>query len=149
MGSEYSSGCESGWTMYLEHSMNPSSSLRDPAAFLVDENNGNRERWRTVDHEMGGEEPEEEEEEEEDNLSMVSDASSPNLQDQHQLGYLSFNPKTEEDFSPNMKKSTQKLHHQKRYNRHESESTQFRDDTQMDCFLNVRTYITVYMHGLK
>ncbi|KAI3770019.1 hypothetical protein L6452_01139 [Arctium lappa] len=75
-----SSGCESGWTLYLEHSMYPSHSLQNP-------NNGNEFLCKkgSFTHEYY-EEAEEEEEEEEEDMSMVSDASSgpPHFQENFQ-----------------------------------------------------------------
>ncbi|XP_077233473.1 protein SOB FIVE-LIKE 5 [Tasmannia lanceolata] len=66
---ECSSGCESGWTMYLDQSFGKPSSLSaketDFQGF-VEENSGG----------FGEGNKGEEEEEEEDDLSMVSDASS-------------------------------------------------------------------------
>ncbi|XP_065046282.1 protein SOB FIVE-LIKE 5-like [Musa acuminata AAA Group] len=58
MSSECSSGCQSGWTMYLAQSSDEQSSLRhkDASSFHEQE--------------------EEEEEQEEEDLSMISDASS-------------------------------------------------------------------------
>lgn len=84
--SECSSGCESGWTMYLEHSMDDASH-RDPPPF-VEANNK-----RVADEGEVGDE-------EEEDLSMVSDASSgpPHLheeeeeeQDQYHEGCLDNN----------------------------------------------------------
>lgn len=57
LASEYSSGCESGWTLYLDHS------LVSPSAHTVHENAPFSRR-------------DTENEEEEEDLSMVSDASS-------------------------------------------------------------------------
>ncbi|PIA29406.1 hypothetical protein AQUCO_06000049v1 [Aquilegia coerulea] len=60
-GSECSSGCESGWTMYLDH-----SSQRNCGGF-VDENGFFCEEYKAKEYK---------EEEDEEDLSMVSDASS-------------------------------------------------------------------------
>ncbi|KAE9589342.1 hypothetical protein Lalb_Chr21g0308011 [Lupinus albus] len=60
LASEWSSGCESGWTLYLEHSYRGSQ--------FIDGSDGFNE-----DHKYKGIK---EEEYEEDDLSMVSDASS-------------------------------------------------------------------------
>ncbi|XP_008795634.2 uncharacterized protein LOC103711313 isoform X2 [Phoenix dactylifera] len=57
--SECSSGCQSGWTMYLDQSYEPATSLPFQKAGCIEQ-----------------EEEMEEEEEEEEDLSMVSDASS-------------------------------------------------------------------------
>ncbi|KAG9440596.1 hypothetical protein H6P81_020761 [Aristolochia fimbriata] len=59
---EYSSGCESGWTMYLDQSFEKPTSLSARECRFSCKN--------------GGAGKEEEEEEEEEDLSMVSDASS-------------------------------------------------------------------------
>lgn len=75
--SECSSGCESGWTLYLEHSFlsanpQPSIPIKDgkKSSFFDDDYTERRGK-------------DEEEEEEEEDLSMVSDASSgpPHLQE--------------------------------------------------------------------
>ncbi|CAK9144973.1 unnamed protein product [Ilex paraguariensis] len=58
-GSECSSGCESGWTLYLEHS-------------FLSQNPSHRDHGR----EVFNEEEREKDEDEEEDLSMVSDASS-------------------------------------------------------------------------
>ncbi|KAL0356914.1 UNVERIFIED_CONTAM: hypothetical protein Scaly_1377100 [Sesamum calycinum] len=84
---ECSSGCESGWTLYLDH-----SSIHSPSC--------NQERGRrrstgvfteakTLKRQDGeDEEEDEEEEEEEEDLSMVSDASSgpPHLNEEECYG---------------------------------------------------------------
>nr|XP_019701491.1 uncharacterized protein LOC105060950 isoform X1 [Elaeis guineensis] len=62
--SECSSGCQSGWTMYLDQSYEPATSLPFKKAGSIQQ------------EEMERKEEEEEEEEEEEDLSMVSDASS-------------------------------------------------------------------------
>ncbi|KAK6916319.1 hypothetical protein RJ641_019180 [Dillenia turbinata] len=68
MASECSSGCESGWTLYLEHSFFPTDpSLRKSTGKYMDAENA------VSYHEYMGKRVEEEEEED---LSMVSDASS-------------------------------------------------------------------------
>nr|AID60149.1 At4g33800-like protein [Brassica napus] len=65
--SEWSSGCESGWTLYLDHSVSssPSSSwLRDSNGF--DNRRRSKDSWsQNYVHQ-----------EEEEDLSMISDASS-------------------------------------------------------------------------
>ncbi|KAF5448292.1 hypothetical protein F2P56_028842 [Juglans regia] len=67
--SECSSGCESGWTLYLEHSfLSPNVSSRDTG--ILDRNN------RFCDEYKDKRAKEEAKEEEEEDLSMVSDASS-------------------------------------------------------------------------
>ncbi|KAI3753022.1 hypothetical protein L2E82_25066 [Cichorium intybus] len=72
-GSECSSGCESGWTLYLEHSMYPSHSLQ---------NHNNVDDF--VCKKASFTHKEEEQQEEEEDMSMVSDASSgpPHFQEQ-------------------------------------------------------------------
>ncbi|XP_024966262.1 uncharacterized protein LOC112506447 [Cynara cardunculus var. scolymus] len=78
-GSGCSSGCESGWTLYLEHSMYPSHSLQNP-------NNGDGFICKKGSFTHEDYEVEEEEEEEEEDMSMVSDASSgpPHFQEQEE-----------------------------------------------------------------
>ncbi|KAF8013918.1 hypothetical protein BT93_I1700 [Corymbia citriodora subsp. variegata] len=68
VSSECSSGCESGWTLYFEHSVNPSR--RDTDSPFLDE----RDDDELCDENRG--KCMEDEEEEEEGLSMVSDASS-------------------------------------------------------------------------
>ncbi|XP_031379545.1 uncharacterized protein LOC116194794 [Punica granatum] len=70
LASENSSGCESGWTLYFEHSMD--ASLRDQP--FLDENRAAMFGKRVADE--AEDDDEEEEPEEEEDLSMVSDASS-------------------------------------------------------------------------
>lgn len=74
LASECSSGCESGWTLYLEHSFLSADPLHRGSGFV----DGEVKR--------GKDEAEEEEEEEED-LSMVSDASSGPPHFQEDEGY--------------------------------------------------------------
>ena len=73
MDSECSSGCESGWTLYLEQSF---PSPNKGSGFLRKSSNFCYKHAK--DHKAGMEQVEEidEEEEEEEDLSMVSDASS-------------------------------------------------------------------------
>lgn len=66
VSSECSSGCESGWTLYFEHSVNPSR--RDSASPFLDE----RDDEDLCDENRG----KGIEDDEEEGLSMVSDASS-------------------------------------------------------------------------
>ncbi|KAI3958886.1 hypothetical protein MKX01_023562 [Papaver californicum] len=70
-----SSRCESGWTMYLDHSVSQNHGKRSGG--FVSEGNFFSEKYNAMEE---AEEPdaaaEEEEEEEEEDLSMVSDASS-------------------------------------------------------------------------
>ncbi|XP_030472544.1 protein SOB FIVE-LIKE 5-like [Syzygium oleosum] len=66
VASECSSGCESGWTLYFEHSVNPSR--RDAASRFLDE----RDNDELCDEGRG----KGTEDDEEEGLSMVSDASS-------------------------------------------------------------------------
>ncbi|KAK9165359.1 hypothetical protein Scep_000550 [Stephania cephalantha] len=70
--SECSSGCESGWTMYLDHSSSPNHFEREGDGFIG--SGGFRCQGYKGKHVE--EEEEEEEEEVEEDLSMVSDASS-------------------------------------------------------------------------
>ncbi|KAL4555876.1 hypothetical protein LXL04_038508 [Taraxacum kok-saghyz] len=90
-GSECSSGCESGWTLYFEQSMYPSHSLQ---------NHNNLEDFHCTKGSFSHKDEEEEEEEEED-MSMVSDASSgpPHFQEQEESfnnnghgGYFVYTP---------------------------------------------------------
>ncbi|XP_006412308.2 uncharacterized protein LOC18029202 isoform X2 [Eutrema salsugineum] len=70
--SEWSSGCESGWTLYLDHSVSSSPS---PSCFR--DINGFEYRRKSNDSwNQSYVHQEEEEDEEEDDLSMISDASS-------------------------------------------------------------------------
>ncbi|XP_039137310.1 histone H3.v1-like [Dioscorea cayenensis subsp. rotundata] len=69
--SECTSGCQSGWTMYLDHSFDKQHHL----PFLKPSSHHLQEQVQAEEQEEEVEEEEEEEEEEED-LSMVSDASS-------------------------------------------------------------------------
>lgn len=72
LDSECRSGCESGWTLYLEHSfLSPGASRRNSG--YVNGNNGYYDE--PIDKRVK-EEAEEEVEEEEEDQSMVSDASS-------------------------------------------------------------------------
>ncbi|KAK4437973.1 hypothetical protein Salat_0131400 [Sesamum alatum] len=64
---ECSSGCESGWTLYLEHSSNVSP---------CNQENGRRRSGVFTDAKTLKRDEEEEEEEDDEDLSMVSDASS-------------------------------------------------------------------------
>lgn len=79
---ECSSGCESGWTVYLEHS---SISAYD------DQEKGNRNGGgvSTEEKRLKNHLQEEEAEEEDEDLSMVSDASSgpPHLPEEEGYGY--------------------------------------------------------------
>ncbi|KAL5788048.1 hypothetical protein ACOSP7_004997 [Xanthoceras sorbifolium] len=70
LASECSSGCESGWTLYLEHSnfLSPNASHRNPK--FVDGNPGFCEEY------YYDEENHKKQDDEEEDLSMVSDASS-------------------------------------------------------------------------
>ncbi|KAI4318438.1 hypothetical protein MLD38_032141 [Melastoma candidum] len=65
LSSECSSGCESGWTLYFDHSSSDDDEMR-----VKD--------WDLKKHEFGKKwfKDEDEQEEEEEDLSMVSDASS-------------------------------------------------------------------------
>lgn len=86
LASECSSGCESGWTLYLEHSfLSPNASRRDTNGFVIGKNDICDEHNKDT----RAKESEEEEEEEEEDLSMVSDASSgpPHLPEDHE-GYF-------------------------------------------------------------
>ncbi|KAL2349540.1 hypothetical protein Fmac_003540 [Flemingia macrophylla] len=80
LASECSSGCESGWTLYLEHSfqLNQNVSSHTTSQFIGEEDEG-----FCYDKEKG-----KKEETEEEDLSMVSDASSgpPNLPDAQDNG---------------------------------------------------------------
>lgn len=70
--SEWSSGCESGWTLYLDHSVSSSPS---PSCFR--DINGFENRRKSKDSwDQNYVHHEDEEDEEEDDLSMISDASS-------------------------------------------------------------------------
>lgn len=77
-----SSGCESGWTLYLQHST--PSKFNGGFGFYDDKYNNHMSRREKIacdaDHDSRyydhDDEDEEEEEEEEEDLSMVSDASS-------------------------------------------------------------------------
>lgn len=68
--SEWSSGCESGWTLYLDHSVSssPSPCFRDI--------NGCEKRRRSKDSCNQNYLHRKDQEDEEDDLSMISDASS-------------------------------------------------------------------------
>ncbi|KAK4258859.1 hypothetical protein QN277_005259 [Acacia crassicarpa] len=70
MASECSSGCESGWTLYLEHSLLSKDVSHKDASFI----GGNDGFYEDKDKRAREEDTTEEEEEED--LSMVSDASS-------------------------------------------------------------------------
>lgn len=67
---ECSSGCESGWTLYLEH-----SSISPDASFDRQKDSPHRRRNRVSTDAKRSNDDDEEDEEDED-LSMVSDASS-------------------------------------------------------------------------
>ncbi|OVA05895.1 hypothetical protein BVC80_1701g38 [Macleaya cordata] len=67
LSSQCSSRCESGWTMYLNHSGSPNHCKR--SSDFVDEGGFFGEEYKAKEEEV-------EEEEEEEDLSMVSDASS-------------------------------------------------------------------------
>ncbi|KAK7308117.1 hypothetical protein VNO77_41713 [Canavalia gladiata] len=87
LASECSSGCESGWTLYLDHSfkLNQNASPHRGSQFINGEDEGyNYEEYK--EKKAKNEDVEEEEEEEE--LSMVSDASSgpPHLPDAQDNG---------------------------------------------------------------
>ncbi|XP_030522784.1 protein SOB FIVE-LIKE 5-like [Rhodamnia argentea] len=69
VSSECSSGCESGWTLYFEHSVNPSR--RDPTSPFLDERDDDDDNELCDEKRGKGIEDDEEE-----GLSMVSDASS-------------------------------------------------------------------------
>lgn len=69
MASECSSGCESGWTLYLEHSLLSQDVSHKDASFI----GGNDGFYEDKDKRAREEDTTEEEEED---LSMVSDASS-------------------------------------------------------------------------
>ncbi|MCD7451135.1 hypothetical protein HAX54_009747 [Datura stramonium] len=75
--SECSSGCESGWTLYLENS------------FLTSCKGNNFEAEKSLKQKQ----EEDEEEEEEEDLSMVSDASSgpPNFHQEEEYGHNNMN----------------------------------------------------------
>lgn len=78
-GSECSSGCESGWTLYLEQSMHPSHSIRnDNVNVNVNVNYFSCKKTSFT--------YEKEDDEEEEDMSTISDASSgpPNFQQQQQ-----------------------------------------------------------------
>ncbi|KAI3445877.1 hypothetical protein Pfo_002542 [Paulownia fortunei] len=83
---ECSSGCESGWTLYLEHSSTyPYASCDQENDYLDGRRNGVfTEAKRLKEEEL----EEEEEEEEDEDLSMVSDASSgpPHLHEEEGYG---------------------------------------------------------------
>ncbi|KAL0872648.1 hypothetical protein Bca101_022353 [Brassica carinata] len=68
--SEWSSGCESGWTLYLDHSVSSSPSLS-----CFPDINGFKNRRRSKDS-WSQNYVHQEEDEEEESLSMISDASS-------------------------------------------------------------------------
>ena len=70
LASECSSGCESGWTLYLEHSfMNQNASHRERGTRYMGGTEGFYEEEHKEKRAMG-------EESDEEDLSMVSDASS-------------------------------------------------------------------------
>lgn len=83
LASECSSGCESGWTLYFEHSMNPSRTKRP----FLDEGVAPSFQKNAYYRKNQAEEKEEDEEVEKD-MSMVSDASSgpPNFNDDTEEG---------------------------------------------------------------
>ncbi|KAM7520926.1 hypothetical protein LguiB_019888 [Lonicera macranthoides] len=83
--SECSSGCESGWTMYLDQSSN-SENNRYPRS--------GEDYYRSREENVGEDEEEEEEEEENEDLSMVSDASSGprHFLEDEVNGYFSYAP---------------------------------------------------------
>ncbi|XP_027362390.1 uncharacterized protein LOC113870001 [Abrus precatorius] len=68
LASECSSGCESGWTLYLEHSfhLNHNASSHRPSQFIEDDGFYDQEKDKKAKNEDA----------EEEDLSMVSDASS-------------------------------------------------------------------------
>ncbi|CAA7025208.1 unnamed protein product [Microthlaspi erraticum] len=70
--SEWRSGCESGWTLYLDHSVSSS-----PSVSCFRDINGFENRRRSKDSwDQNYVHGDDEEDEEEDDLSMISDASS-------------------------------------------------------------------------
>ncbi|CAH2076970.1 unnamed protein product [Thlaspi arvense] len=71
--SEWSSGCESGWTLYLDHSVSSSPS---PSCFRDINGFENRRRSKDSWNQNYVHREEDEGDEEEDDLSMISDASS-------------------------------------------------------------------------
>ncbi|KAK4743304.1 hypothetical protein SAY87_001305 [Trapa incisa] len=95
--SECSSGCESGWTLYFEHSMDGDASHKHPLPFLEGYSK------RVADEvEVEDEEQEQEEEEEEEDLSMVFDASSgpPHL---HEDDEEEYQDRYQEEYCPSLK----------------------------------------------
>ncbi|KAK9129712.1 hypothetical protein Sjap_010199 [Stephania japonica] len=114
--SECSSGCESGWTMYLDHSGSPNHFDRDDGG-IIGSGGFQCQGYKGKDVEQ-----EEEEEEDEEDLSMVSDASSgpPHLNEYDQdycdeYGYFSTPAATalarKSDKRQKMKFSTPAQHH--------------------------------------
>ncbi|KAK4790538.1 hypothetical protein SAY86_017842 [Trapa natans] len=96
--SECSSGCESGWTLYFEHSMDGDASHKHPLPFLE----GNSKRVADEVEVEDEEKEQEEEEKEEEDLSMVSDASSgpPHL---HEDDEEEYQDRYQEEYCPSLK----------------------------------------------
>ncbi|MCL7045690.1 hypothetical protein MKW94_013791, partial [Papaver nudicaule] len=74
LSSQCSSRCESGWTMYLDHSVSQNHGKRSGG--FVNEGIFFNEKYNAMEEAEVPEGATEEEEEEEEDLSMVSDASS-------------------------------------------------------------------------
>lgn len=127
LASECSSGCESGWTVYLEQSfLSPNVSHRNKGNGFL---NG-KSALRAHDDDDA---------EEEDDLSMVSDASSgpPHFQEEEEHVYFDDNnscfcPKSTSKDVRLLSRSVgkrKKSREQRRYGGHEQLPTNFLDDT--------------------
>lgn len=138
LASECSSGCESGWTLYLEHSFLSADPLHRGSGFV----DGEVKR--------GKDEAEEEEEEEED-LSMVSDASSGPPHFQEDEGYCNDDNGC---FYPHSMAATLVKNNGKRQKirthrgRVEQEDPSFLDDTASSPLFNFSKVSTLKRHCL-
>ncbi|KAA8545763.1 hypothetical protein F0562_020786 [Nyssa sinensis] len=121
LASELSTGCESGWTLYLEHSFLPPYSSHRGSEF-VESNGAFTEEKREKD----------EDEEEEEDSSMVSDASSgpPHFHEDENYGHDNNGCFYNAPTNPTLKKNSGKKQKFKEH-RHQKvqEQSSFLDDT--------------------
>lgn len=128
---ECSSGCESGWTLYLQHS----SVSPDDASYDRELDSPNRAFTKRSN---------DEEEDEDEDLSMVSDASSGprHLHEEEEEGYdkngCGFYPYAIEEPSPrNINSLTRKKKRENRCRNKAQQHSSLLDDTASSPFLNL------------
>lgn len=141
--SECSSGCESGWTLYLEHSNSKFSvgGNRKMSAF----HHGQDQQGKKLNGKFFDEEEEDDDDNNDEDLSMVSDASSGPPHFDHDIDY----DEEEEVFCyDKRKKQSMKLPSSPVYQCYKAEDLSLDDTASSSFFTSKVIFLLLYVNNL-